>query len=274
MVMTKVNVLLEGVGNGEGEDLLGEEAEAKEKDEEIIDLVDAVLDEQGVNKKSEVAFQEEREVAEDVLEKDSEVNEKLFESAQWEVVSRYPSGQQDAGKETVPGQEMEEVLGDEPEPSIDFEEQIKLDEGLKEIFSEENTGTLKDPLFEEAVEEEIQDKQQPSKEAFAEKENLMEEDERSLQVARGFARFVNTGEESFVEHFTREEIETTLSQVQTQKDHPIYEAIEKRIAHLREREQHERETSEEKWEGRIIGFISGLTVALIIVLLRKYLLPF
>ena len=270
--MSKVNVILEDLGNGGEEDLLGEEVEVEEKEEEIIDLVDAVLvDEQGVEKKPEVVFQDEREVAEDVLEKDSEVKEKVFESAQWGVVSQYLFGQEGGGKETVSGKEMEEARAEKPKPFIDFEEQIKLDEGLKEIFSEEDTGKLEVPLLEEAVEEDIPDKEEAAEEVFTEKENLMEEDERSLQVARAFARFVETGEESLIENFAREEIETTLSQLETQKAHPIYGAIEKRIAQLRERERYKRETTEEKWESKIIGFISGLTVALIIVLLRKYL---
>lgn len=169
---------------------------------------------------------------------------------------------------------MEGARGEEPEPSIDLEEQINLDEGLREILSEQDRGKFKVPLVEEAVQEQIPDKEGASEEVFTEKENLMEEDERSLQIARAFARFVKTGEESLIDNFAREEIETTLSQLETQKDHPIYEAIEKRIAQLRERERYTRERIEEKWEGRIIGFISGLTVALIVVLLRKYLFSF
>ena len=77
--MAKVNGILEDLNNGEDEDLLGEEAEVEEKEEEIIDLVDAALvDEEGVENKPEAASQEDREVAEDVLQKDSEVKEKVF----------------------------------------------------------------------------------------------------------------------------------------------------------------------------------------------------
>lgn len=100
------------------EDLLGEEEEVKEKEEETIDLVDALLeDEGGVEKKPKAASEEEREDAEDVLPEKSEVKEKLFESAAWEVVSQYPSGQEEeAGEETVPMKEMEEPVKKETLP--------------------------------------------------------------------------------------------------------------------------------------------------------------
>jgi hypothetical protein len=46
--------------------------------------------------------------------------------------------------------------------------------------------------------------------------------------------------------------------------------MKKRVAELREIERYRRET-QQKWEDRMIGLISGLIVALIIILLRKYL---
>lgn len=98
----------------------------------------------------------------------------------------------------------------------------------------------------------------------------MEEDQKSLQITGAFIRFIQTGEESLIEDFTREELEANLSKHQAEKGHPVYEAIEKRVAELRERERYKRER-EQKWDDRTIGFISGLIVALIIVLLRKYL---
>jgi len=270
--MIKVNGILEDLNSGEYENFFGEEAEVAEKEEGIIDLVDAALvDEEGVENKPEAASQEDREVAEDVLQKDSEVKEKVFQSAQWEVVSQYPSGLEEARRETVPGKEMEEAAGEEPEPSIDLEEQIKLDEGLKEILSEEDTGKLKEPLLEEAVEKQIPDKEKAAEDPFTEKESLMEQDERSLQIASAFARFVKTGEESLIENFSREEIEKTLLRHHTEKGHPIYEAMEKKVAQLKETERYKIKAAEQKWENRIVGFISGLTAALIVVLLRKYL---
>jgi len=240
--MGKDYSIVEDLNYGEDEDLLSEEAEVEEQEEEIIDLFDAALvDEQGVENKPEAASQEEREV------------------------------QEEAGRETVPGKEMEEALGGETEPSIDFEEQIKLDEGLKEIFSEEDTRKLKEVLLEEAGEKEIPDKEETAEEAFTEKGSLMEQDERSLQIASAFARFVKTGEESSIENFSPEEIEKTLLRHHTEKGHPIYQAMEKRAAQLKEPERYQLEAAEQKWENRIIGLISGLAVAFIVVLLRKYL---
>jgi len=98
----------------------------------------------------------------------------------------------------------------------------------------------------------------------------MEEGQRSLQITGAFIRFILTGEESLIEHFTREELEANLSKHQAEKGQPVYEVIEKRVAELREIERYKRET-EQKWDDRTIGFISGLIAALIIVLLRKYL---
>lgn len=240
--MTKNNSILEDFNNGEDEDLLGEETQGKEKGDAIIDLVDAVsVDEQGVENKPEAASGEEREV------------------------------QEEAGKETAPGKGMWEALGEGPELSIDLEEQIKLDEGLEEILSEEDTRKLKELLLKEPVENGIPDKEQAAEEAFTEKESLTEQDERSLQIASAFAKSLKTGEESLIENFSREEIEKTLLQHHTEKGHPIYEAMEKRVAQLKETQRYRIRAAEQKWENRIIGFISGLAVALIMVLLRKYL---
>jgi len=240
--MAKDYGILRYLNYGEGEDRLRQEAEVEEKEEEIIDLVDApVVDEEGVKNIPGVASEVEREV------------------------------QQEAGEETVSGKEMEEALGEEPEPSMDFEEQIGLDAGLEEILSEEDTRKLKELLLEEPLEKEIPDEEEVAEEAFAERESLMEQDERSLHIASAFAESLKTGEESLIEDFSREEIEKTLVQHHTEKGHPIYEAMEKRVAQLKETERYQLEAVEEKWENRIIGLISGLGVALMVILLRKYL---
>jgi len=242
MIMGKDYSIVEDLNYGEDEDLLSEEAEVEEQEEEIIDLVDAALvDEEGVENKPEVVSEDERGV------------------------------QEEAGKETVPGKEMEEELGEEPGPSIDLEEQIELDEGLKEILSEKDTGMLKEPFLEETVEIQILDKEEAAEEPFTEKGSLMDQDESSLQIASAFARFVKTGEESFIENFSPEEIEKTLLRHHTEKGHPIYQAMEERAAQLKEPERYQLEAAEQKWENRIIGLISGLGVALIVILMRKYL---
>jgi hypothetical protein len=107
------------------------------------------------------------------------------------------------------------------------------------------------------------------------KEDRMGVDERLIEIADAFLKFIETGEKSLIESFTREEIELTLSQVNSDKvqELPYYRAMKKRVAELREIERYKKET-EQKWEARIIGFISGLVVALIIVVLRKYLFSF
>ena len=117
---------------------------------------------------------------------------------------------------------MEEALGEEPEPSMDLEQQIKLDEGLKEILSEEDARKLKGLLVEQAVEKEIADKEEASEEALAEEESLIEQDERSLQIASAFAKSLKTGEESLIENFSREEIEETLVRHHTEKGQPFF----------------------------------------------------
>ena len=107
---------------------------------------------------------------------------------------------------------------------------------------------------------------------FTKREDLMGLDERLIEIAEAFLEFIETGEKSLMENFTREEIELTLSQVHsdTVQELPYYGAMKKRVAELREIERYKRET-EQKWEDRIIGSISGLIVVLIIIVLRKYL---
>jgi hypothetical protein len=111
-----------------------------------------------------------------------------------------------------------------------------------------------------------------SKKVTLRKENQMGLDERLIEIASAFLEFTETGEESLIEIFTSEEIELTLSQVHSDKlqELPYYRAMKKRVAELREIERHKRET-EQKWEDRMIGFISGLIVAFVIILLGRYL---
>lgn len=98
-------------------------------------------------------------------------------------------------------------------------------------------------------------------------------DERTIEIANAFLEFIETGEKSLIERFTREEIELTLLQFDSDRarELPYYDAMKRRLAELREVQRYERE-NKERWENRIIGFISGLIVALVILLLRKYFL--
>jgi hypothetical protein len=96
----------------------------------------------------------------------------------------------------------------------------------------------------------------------------LEEDKRSVQVAKAFSRFLKTRDSSLVESITLQEIEKALLQYQREKGHPIYKAMEK-AAEMRQEEQYRREGGR-KWEERIVGFIAGLTIALLVILLRRY----
>jgi hypothetical protein len=45
--------------------------------------------------------------------------------------------------------------------------------------------------------------------------------------------------------------------------------MEKKAAEMRQEERYRREGGR-KWEERIVGFIAGLTIALVVILLRRY----
>jgi Mg/Co/Ni transporter MgtE len=110
---------------------------------------------------------------------------------------------------------------------------------------------------------------------FTKRQNLKGLDERLIEIADAFLEFTETDKKSLIETFPREEIELTLSQVDSDKVQglPYYGAMKKRVAELSQIERYKREI-EQKWEDRIIGFISGLIVALVIIVLRKYLFFF
>jgi hypothetical protein len=97
----------------------------------------------------------------------------------------------------------------------------------------------------------------------------VEDDESSVQVAKAFARFLRTGDSSLVKRFTLQEMEKALLRYRKEKAHPIYRAMEKRAAEMREGQRH-RQEGVRKWQERVVGFIAGLTVALLILLLRRY----
>ncbi len=174
------------------EDLLGEEAE-----EEVIDLVDVVergrasesveediegleellSDEEEAVKKEATPSQGVKAVREGVLSEEAEVKEGPGES--FEAVgpgTQRPSGQEEAaGENTVRMEKVEEAPAEEEEPVLDLDEEIRLDEGIEEILSEEDAGELKEELMEEAVEKEERVKKAPPKMPPAEEE--VEEEE-------------------------------------------------------------------------------------------------
>jgi len=81
---------------------------------------------------------------------------------------------------------------------------------------------------------------------FKKRENLIGLDERLIEIADAFLGFVEKGERSLIENFTRIEIELTLSQVHSDKiqELPYYRAMKKRVAELREIERYKRETAQ------------------------------
>ncbi len=97
-------------------------------------------------------------------------------------------------------------------------------------------------------------------------------DERSVEITNAFLTFVETGEKSLIEGFTREDIESALFEFHKDKLQglPYYHAMRARLAELEDLQRSQRE--EERWKDRIIGLLSGLILALIVILLRKYLL--
>ncbi|MFX1487319.1 MAG: hypothetical protein ACFFBS_09545 [Promethearchaeota archaeon] len=141
------------------ESFFAEEPEPSIDSEKEIDLDEGI---------EEILSEDEKQTAEDVLPDKGEVKEELFQPDQREVVSQYPSGQEEAGKETAPTEEAQETfLAEEPEPSIDLEKEIDVDEALEEIkglVSEEDIGKLKEPSLEEVIEKDVPDKEEAIKE--------------------------------------------------------------------------------------------------------------
>ena len=80
---------------------------------------------------------------------------------------------------------------------------------------------------------------------FTKRENLIGLDERLIEIADAFLGFVEKGERSLIENFTRKEIELTLSKVHSDKiqELPYYRAMKKRVDELREIERYKRETA-------------------------------
>jgi hypothetical protein len=141
------------------ETFFAEEPEPSIDSEKEIDLDEGI---------EEILSEDEKQTAENVLPDKGEVKDGLFQLDQREVVSQYPSGQEEAGKETAPTEEAQETFfAEEPEPSIDLEKEIDLDEALeeiKELVSEEDIGKLKEPLLEEVIEKDVRDKEEAIKE--------------------------------------------------------------------------------------------------------------
>jgi hypothetical protein len=182
MVMAKDDDISKNVSDGDDEDLLdfdfdedllaeeeeGQEAES-EDEEEIIELADVVgeenepepgegeiegleellLEEEGTEEDQAPlsAGEEEADFAEEI-----ELTEVVDEAAP-DVgrVPDHPSGKaKEVGEETVLMEKMEGALEEGPEePFLDLEEEIKLDDGLEELISEDEAQGLEESFGDE-----------------------------------------------------------------------------------------------------------------------------
>ena len=90
-------------------------------------------------------------------------------------------------------------------------------------------------------------------------------DDKSQKIGNAFAKYVKTSDKSLIESFTEEQIEMTLIQYSRQKGTPFYEAMDRRLADLKQERRYKR-ASKEKWKDRMIGVVLALIVGLILYL--------
>ena len=92
-------------------------------------------------------------------------------------------------------------------------------------------------------------------------------DKRSLEIANAFTRYLDSKDDSLLESFTREEIEIALLQFFKDGGLPYYAEMQTRREELKE-EEHRREAKRRKWKDRIIIFIAGLSLGVVLLLLK------
>ena len=96
---------------------------------------------------------------------------------------------------------------------------------------------------------------------------------KSQQIHSAFVKYVETGDKSLIENFTRDEIEFTILQSShLSKGWGYYEAMEKRVADLKEEERSKRNTRE-RWKDRLIGFAFAVVLTIIGLVLKVYFFP-
>ncbi len=89
---------------------------------------------------------------------------------------------------------------------------------------------------------------------------------RSGEVTNAFDKWVRTGDKSHVEDFTKEEIERALIEYSADKGFSFYDAMERRLQELKEAEALSL-SRKERWKERIISFLLGIAVGVIISLI-------
>ena len=174
------------------EDLLGDEAEAKEveskseEDEDIIELTDVVeegeesgpmeaeiegleelLEEEETSDVEEPALSEEEEFH---FDEETELGEADEEPAE-ELGPSFdlgPDKAADVSEETVRMERTEQALEeDAEEPFLDLDKEIKLDEGLEELISETELEDLEEPFWEETAEDTTKGTEEPAVDMLA-----------------------------------------------------------------------------------------------------------
>ena len=95
--------------------------------------------------------------------------------------------------------------------------------------------------------------------------------EKSQKIVNAFTKYVETGDKSLTKDYKCEDIELSLLQYSADKGWAHYNAMEIRIAELKEIEK-ERKNIKEKWKDRIIGFFFGVVISVIAGLLLYFII--
>jgi len=84
---------------------------------------------------------------------------------------------------------------------------------------------------------------------------------RSEEVTNAFNKSVRKDDKSYVEEFTKDEIETALTEYSADKGSSFYDAMERRLQRLKEVEGQSL-SRQEKWKDRVIAFVLGIVASL------------
>lgn len=96
---------------------------------------------------------------------------------------------------------------------------------------------------------------------------------KSQEVHNAFIKYVETGNKSLINNFTRDEIGFTILQCSRHsKGWNFYEAMEKRVTELNEKEKNKRNTRD-KWVDRLIGFAFAVILTIIGFALKYLFFP-
>lgn len=94
--------------------------------------------------------------------------------------------------------------------------------------------------------------------------------EKSIKIGNAFHKYADSGDKSYIEHFSLEDIENAIIQYGLDKSSPFYIAMERRIDELRAIES-QRRSKQEKWKDRLYGFSFCLLTGVILYLIKYFL---